>query len=162
MMKKISVLAVLSIACAAAATSIGYAAESSNSTTITAIVSKESHYTLEIPAATSVAGFGWTELASNLKVKGELAAGKSVQVDITSKNTENGSTALKDTESGKLIPYTLKLEQADAESLKSVVFSAVDLGDDGKSLGLYVTQDDWNAVPGGTYSDVLTFSASLI
>lgn len=162
MMKKISALAVMTIAVAAAAGSIGYAAEGGNSTTITAVVSKESHYTLEIPAATSVAGFGWTELASNLKVKGELVSGKSVRVDITSKNTENGSAALKDADSGKSIPYTLKLQQTDAQALKSVTFAQKDIGDEGKKLGLYVTQDDWNAVPGGTYSDVLTFSASLI
>lgn len=129
-------------------------AQGSNSTTVTVQVKDNSNYNLVIPASTTVSDYGWTELASNLKVTGTLNAGKQVEVTITSANDSKFVNADK----SKNIAYTLKQSES-GDAVSSLVFQSEDLGDTGKTLGVYVDKDAWNAVPGGSYSDVLTFTA---
>ena len=128
----------------------------SASTTITATIQDPTKYTLVIPASTSVTNFGWTTLASNLKVTGTLGVGKYVEVGITS---ENGFKFV-NSENGKSVAYMLKQAESDQSETSKVNFTSSDLGDTGKQLGVFVEQKAWNAVPGGSYSDVLTFEAA--
>ena len=130
-----------------------------NSTTITVNVEDKSTYELVIPAATTVSDYGWTELASNLKVKGKLSAHKVVDVTFSSANEYNFVNADKT----KSMAYSLK-QTSDGSAVEKISFATADVtetGGDGKTLGVYVTQDAWNAVPGGTYTDVVTFTAEL-
>lgn len=129
-------------------------AEGSNSTTVNVQVKDNSDYNLIIPASTTVSDYGWTELASSLKVTGTLNAGKQVEVTITSANNSKFVNADK----SKNIAYTLKQSES-GDAVSSLVFQSEDLGDTGKTLGVYVGKAAWNAVPGGSYSDVLTFTA---
>lgn len=133
-----------------------YAAGGTTTTTVTLTVPVKTKYTMEIPAATAVSDYGWTELASNLKVEGILAEGKQVTVTIKS---ENGSRFV-NADQSQSIAYTLK-QSENGGAVSSLAFQSEDLGDPGKTLGVYVEQDDWNAVPGGSYSDVLTFEAEI-
>lgn len=123
-------------------------------TTVTLNVPGETSYTMTIPTKTTVSGYGWTELASKLKVEGTLAAGKQVEVTIKS---ENGCKFV-NADQSQSIAYTLT-QSANGGAVSTLVFQPDDLEDTGKTLGVYVEQNDWNAVPGGSYSDVLTFTA---
>lgn len=128
-----------------------------NSTIVSIQVKDNSNYNLTIPASTEVSGYGWTELASNLKVKGSLSNGKQVKVTITSANNSKFVNADK----SKNIVYALRQSQS-GDAISSLVFQSGDLGDTGKTLGVYVEKDAWNAVPGGSYRDVLTFTAKTV
>lgn len=128
-----------------------------NSTTVSLQVEDNSNYTMTIPASTKVSDYGWTELAGNLKVQGSLSNGKQVEVTITSKN----NFEFVNDDKPKSIAYTLK-QSEEGNEVSSLVFQSSDLGDTGKTLGVYVGQDAWNAVPGGSYSDVLTFAAQTV
>lgn len=138
-----------------------YAADDkSGTTTVTLKVADNSKYELVIPATTTVEDFGWTQLGSNLMVKGKISSRKQVDVTITSQNsfkfvnTENANASM---------AYTLKTSESGSD-ITSLSFANGDVttdGTPGKVLGVYITQDAWNAVPGGDYSDILTFQASL-
>lgn len=138
-----------------------YAADDkSGTTTVTLKVADSSAYELVIPATTTVEDFGYTKLSTNLKVSGKIHKARSVNVAIASQNsfkfvnTENARASM---------AYTLKASESGSD-ITSLSFNAEDVttdGTPGKELGVYITQDAWNAVPGGDYSDILTFQASL-
>ena len=154
MMKKrmVALLTCTAVTAVLAGSITAYAA--STTTTVTLTVPVKTAYTMTIPAATAVSDYGWTELASNLKVTGTLAAGKQVVATITSDNDYKFVNADK----SQSIAYALK-QSENGDEVSALVFQSKDLGDDGKPLGVYVEQAAWNAVPGGSYSDVLTFTA---
>ncbi len=127
------------------------------STTITANIPEKTEYTMTIPAATSVTDYGWTELKDGLTISGTLANGYEIQVLISSKN---GSKFV-NIDNKKEIAYTLKHSQTSVNALDSIIVQRKNLGTS-ISLGVDVSQDDWNAVPGGEYSDVLTFTAQTV
>lgn len=118
-----------------------------------------SQYELVIPAATTVTDYGWTELASNLKVTGAIPANKVVEVTVASDNDfrfVNAGTR-------KSIAYELR-QTNDGTAVSKLTFAAGEVtptGAPGKTLGVYVEKDAWNAVPGGSYTDVVTFTAAL-
>lgn len=131
----------------------------SGSTAVSLTVANRNTYELVIPAATTVSDFGWTELASSLKVKGKISAHKLIEVTFSSENNfkfmNEGKT--------KSMAYSLK-QTSDGSALTSLNFSAAEVtetGGEGKTLGVFVSQDAWNAVPGGSYTDVVTFTAAL-
>lgn len=130
-----------------------------NSTTITVNVLDSSTYELVIPAATTVSDYGWTELASPIKVKGRLTTNKVVDVTFSSANEYK----FVNEDKTKSMAYTLQ-QTSDGAAVEKITFSPADVtatGGEGKTLGVYVTQDAWNAVPGGTYTDVVTFTAAM-
>lgn len=133
-----------------------FAAGSSTNVTMTV---DNSRYELVIPAATTVTDYGWTELASNLKVKGAVSAQKVVEVTVASDNDfrfVNAGTT-------KSIAYELR-QTNDGTAVSKLTFAAGEVtptGAPGKTLGVYVEKDAWNAVPGGSYTDVVTFTAAL-
>lgn len=143
------------IAAILAGSSIAYAEGSS--TTITAIVPEKTDYTMTIPAATSVTNYGWTDLKNGLKISGTLADGYKVEVSISSKY---GSKFYNENNKNE-IAYALKHSQASANAVDKITVQKKNL-DTAISLGVDVSQDAWNAVPGGEYSDILTFTAATV
>lgn len=127
------------------------------STTITVNVPVKTDYTMAIPATTTVDNYGWTEL-NGLKISGTLAEGDAVFVTITSQNDRKFVNQADDT---KKIPYELRTSETLNESIETFQVTR-SLLDQSLPLGVLVSQDDWNAVPGGTYSDILIFTAQTV
>ena len=155
--KKLFALATCAAVTAMLAGNTAAYAATSQQTTVKATIVDTSSYYLEIPANTTVTGYGWTELKGNLKVTGTLADYRYVNVTIQSANDFKFVNAKDDT---KTMAYTLSEKQYDSTALTGLNFYQDDLGDEGKSLCVNVSQAEWNNAPGGTYSDVLTFVAA--
>lgn len=158
MIKKLRGLIALTAVTAILSNSVSvYAA--GGSTTINVKVTDSSTYKMIIPATTTVTDYGYTELSSNIKIKGSLSTRKVVNVTISSENDYKFVNADKT----KSMAYSLK-QTSDGEAVSALTFNSTDVtatGAPGKTLGVYVEKEAWNAVPEGDYSDVLTFTAEL-
>lgn len=129
--------------------------------TVTVNIPVKTDYTMTIPTTTSVTGYGTTELKNGLKISGTLADGDAIEVSISSQNGDNFKFVNEDKSRG--IPYTLKnLSWTSESATDNTITVQRKWLDKTIRLGIYVSQDDWNAVPGGTYSDVLIFTATTV
>ena len=137
--------------------SVSYAENKSTTITLT-INDVESDYTLTIPSKTTIADFGYTELSGGLKVEGTLSKKEHINVSISS---DNGYKLVDTADNTKFIAYSVKNSKDNEENISECDFYSEDLGVE-KKLGVYVTQEDWNAAPPSDYSDVLVFTANTV
>ncbi|MBR1445092.1 MAG: hypothetical protein IJ583_16355 [Firmicutes bacterium] len=110
-------------------------------------------YTMTIPANTDISSFGYTALADGLKVSGTVSKKAYVEVSV---NSQNDFKLVEKDDNTKSIAYSV--QKSETEKVDKFTFDKDDF-DTAKEIGVYVTQDDWNAAPAGEYSDVLTFTA---
>lgn len=125
------------------------------------LLTKNSYYTMTVPATTTVTNYGDTALVNGLNVTGSIGAAEAVVVTVDS--GADGFQFVHQTKADKTIPYTLK-NGNDAYPTAGLSFTADEIGKDGgetKALSASVTQADWNAAPSGNYSDMVTFTAEL-
>lgn len=156
--KKIKGLVACTAVTAILAGNITAYAAGGTTTTVTVNVPVKTDYTMTIPANTTVDNYGWTELSNGLEISGTLAEGDAVLVTITSQNDKN---FINTTDNTKKIPYELRAYETLNDSVDKIEVQG-DLLNQQLPLGVLVSQDDWNAVPGGTYSDILTFTAKTV
>lgn len=133
-----------------------HAEDQSGDTTIKAKI--DSTYTLTIPLETEIAfNAETTNLASKLKVTGNVLPTQKVDVTATSGNFHN---SVQDTD----LPYTLK---DDKGAFTGASWSADELraGLEGKGkeigLSINIAPSDWNQAKAGDYTGTITFTAAM-
>ena len=156
--KKIKDLVACTAVTAILAGNITAYAAGGTTTTVTVNVPVKTDYTMTIPATTIVDNYGWTELSNGLEISGTLAEGDAVSVMITSLN---GKNFVNQADITKKIPYELRAYETLDISTEEIKVQGNQLNRE-LPLDVLVSQDDWNAVPGGTYSDILTFTAQTV
>lgn len=155
--KKITGLVVCTAVIAILAGNITAYAAGGSITTVTVNVPEKTDYTMTIPVTTTVDNYGWTEL-NGLKISGTLAEGEAVSVTIISRNDKK---FVNKADNMKKIPYELRSYENLGDSIEIIEVQSKQLNQS-IPLGVLVSQDDWNAVSGGTYSDILTFTARTV
>lgn len=107
-------------------------------------------YTITIPSTLTVSGIGWND-AGGISATGTLATGKKLTVTATSAN----SWALKQQDGSETVSYTMK-ETSDGAAKNAWEFTALP---GSATLGIDVS--DYSTKPAGTYTDTVTFTASV-
>ena len=108
-----------------------------------------STYTLTIPSTLTVENSGWNA-TDGISATGTLASGKKLTVTATSANgwaLKSGSNS---------VGYTLTTAEGGSQTT-SWEFTTLD----GTAQGLGIIVDDYSAKPAGTYTDTVTFTASV-
>lgn len=113
---------------------------------------KESTYTLTIPAALTVVDSGWNA-TDGISATGELASSKKLIVTASS----DDEYALVSGENK--VGYKLATASTDTEATTSWVFDTLSSTTSTKPMGIIV--EDYTGKPAGTYTDTVTFTASL-
>lgn len=113
---------------------------------------KESTYTLTIPAALTVVDSGWNA-TDGISATGELASSKKLIVTASS----DDEYALVSGENK--VSYKLATASTDTEATTSWVFDTLSSTTSTKPMGIIV--EDYTGKPAGTYTDTVTFTASL-
>ena len=112
----------------------------------------DSTYTLTIPSTLTVSGSGWND-AGGISAKGTLASGKKLTVTASSENSfklKSGSNE---------VGYTLATASTDTEATTSWTFDSLSDTATNKAMGIIV--EDYSSMPAGTYTDTVTFTASV-
>ncbi|MBR1442160.1 MAG: hypothetical protein IJ583_01345 [Firmicutes bacterium] len=151
-MKYMKPAAVLCVAFSCLLGATSFASEQNMKLTMT-VGDVPADYTMTIPANTNIDNFGFTELADGLTISGTLPKKSYVEVSLKSDNDFKLTEKEDNTKSIAYAVYESEREEAD-----KFTFEANELGTK-KDVKVYVTQEDWNAVPPGEYSDVITFTA---
>ena len=110
----------------------------------------DSTYTLTIPSTLNVANSGWNA-TDGISATGTLATGKKLTVTASSAN----SWALKQQDGSETVGYTMK-ETSDGEAKTAWEFTTLP---GSATLGIDVA--DYSTKPAGTYTDTVTFTASV-
>ncbi len=123
-----------------------------------------SDYTLTIPATLAVANKGWNALEGGISAKGTLESGKKLVVTPTSENSWN-LVANKGEETESKVGYNLATT-GDNTSVYSATaevptWEFTELTADGTSQTAGIVVDDYSEKPAGTYTDTVTFTASV-
>ena len=113
---------------------------------------KESTYTLTIPATLTVVDSGWNA-TDGISATGELASSKKLTVTASS----DDEFALVSGENK--VGYKLATASTDTEATTSWVFDTLSSTTSTKPMGIIV--EDYTGKPAGTYTDTVTFTASL-
>lgn len=116
-----------------------------------AAVEDTTTYTLTIPSTLAVSGSGWND-AGGISATGTLATGKKLTVTASSAN----SWALKSGENS--VGYTLTTAEGGSQTT-SWEFTELSSTATKKDMGIIV--EDYSAKPAGTYTDIVTFTASV-
>lgn len=111
----------------------------------------DTSYTITIPSTLNVSGSGWNA-TDGISATGTLASGKKLTVTASSAN----SWALKQQGGSETVSYTMK-ETSDGAAKTTWEFTTLD----GTAQGLGIIVDDYSAKPAGTYTDTVTFTASV-
>jgi len=139
---------------------IGNASIGNNSTTSSNNASVGTDYTLTIPATLNVANAGWNA-TDGITAKGTLESGKKLVVTPISENSWN-LVANKGEETESKVGYNLAKEtgtySAEAEA---PTWEFTELTADGTSQTAGIIVDDYSTKPAGTYTDTVTFTASV-
>ena len=109
-------------------------------------------YTLTIPSTLTVANSGWND-AGGISATGTLASGKKLTVTVSSAN----SWALKSDDNS--VGYKLATASSDTEATTSWEFTELSDTATTKPMGIIV--EDYSTKPAGTYTDTVTFTASV-
>ena len=110
----------------------------------------DSTYTITIPSTLNVSGSGWNA-TDGISATGTLASGKKLTVTATSAN----SWALKQQDGSETVGYTMK-ETSDGAAKTAWEFTTLP---GSATLGIDVA--DYSTKPAGTYTDTVTFTASV-
>ena len=113
----------------------------------------ESTYTITIPSALTVTDKGWNSIG-NISASGTLADGKKLTVSAASAN----SWAL--TSTSDSVSYTLKNASTDNAATTSWEFTKEQLST-GATQAIGIDVSDYSTKPAGTYTDTVTFTASV-
>ena len=108
-----------------------------------------SDYTITIPATFDIKNSGWNEIGE-IKASGTLENGKKL---VVSAESENG-WALKSGENS--IGYTMKNAETDTAAADTWEFTTLPAS---QSIGINV--EDYSGKPAGSYTDTVTFTASV-
>lgn len=111
-----------------------------------------STYTLTIPSTLSVANSGWNA-TDGISATGTLASGKKLTVTASSAN----SFKLKS--GNNEVGYKLATASTDTEATTSWEFTELSSTATNKAMGIIV--EDYSSKPAGTYTDTVTFTASV-
>ena len=109
----------------------------------------DSTYTLTIPSELTVSGSGWNA-TGGISATGELASGKKLTVTATSTN------GWKLVSGSNNVGYTLTTASGGNQTT-SWEFTTLD----GTAQGLGIIVEDYSSKPAGTYTDTVTFTASV-
>lgn len=113
-------------------------------------------FTVTYPASTE---FDWNALVGKANVDysatTHLKYGQSLTVNVASEKYK----MVLDKDATKALEYTLKDDAAGTTDLQDLVLDAVASG--AKTVYVDIPQDQWDAAPVGTYSDILTFTATV-
>ena len=112
-----------------------------------------STYTLTIPSTLTVANSGWNA-TDGISATGSLADGKKLTVTASSAS----SWALKSGDNS--VGYKLATASTDTEATTSWTFDSLNSTATKKDMGIIV--DDYSSKPAGTYTDTVTFTASVV
>ena len=118
--------------------------------TMTALADGDTSYTLVIPSTLTVANSGWTA-TTGISATGTLESGKKLSVTAASTN----SWALKQQDGNETVSYTMK-ETSDGVAKTAWEFTTLP---GSATLGIDVA--DYSTKPAGTYTDTVTFTASV-
>ena len=117
---------------------------------MTAFADGDTSYTLTIPSTLNVANSGWNA-TDGISATGTLASGKKLTVTASSAN----SWALKSGDNS--VSYTLTTAEGGSQTT-SWEFTTLD----GTKQGLGIIVEDYSSKPAGTYTDTVTFTASVV
>ena len=109
-------------------------------------------YTLTIPSTLTVSGSGWNA-TDGISATGTLESGKKLTVTVSSAN----SWALKSDDNS--VGYKLATASSDTEATTSWEFTELSDTATTKPMGIIV--EDYSTKPAGTYTDTVTFTASV-
>ena len=112
-----------------------------------------STYTITIPSTLTVENSGWNSIG-NISASGTLADGKKLTVSAASAN----SWAL--TSTSDSVSYTLKNASTDNAATTSWEFTKEQLST-GATQAIGIDVSDYSSKPAGTYTDTVTFTASV-
>ena len=121
----------------------------------TASADGDTSYTITIPETLTVQNIGWNSIG-NISASGTLASGKKLKVEATSAN----NWAL--TSTSDSVSYTLNngsTEKGDAAT--SWEFTKEQLST-GATQAIGIDVADYSTKPAGTYTDTVTFTASVV
>ena len=121
--------------------------------TMTALAAEgDTSYTLTIPSVLNVSGSGWNA-TDGISATGTLADGKKLTVTASSDN----SFKLKS--GNNEVGYTLATASTDTEATTFWTFDSLSDTATNKAMGIIV--EDYSSKPAGTYTDTVTFTASV-
>ena len=109
-------------------------------------------YTLTIPSTLTVSGSGWNA-TDGISATGTLTSGKKLTVTASSEN----SFKLKS--GNNEVGYTLATASTDTEATTFWTFDSLSDTATNKAMGIIV--EDYSSKPAGTYTDTVTFTASV-
>ena len=112
----------------------------------------DTSYTLTIPSVLNVSGSGWNA-TEGISATGTLADGKKLTVTASSEN----SFKLK--QGNNEVGYTLATASTDTEATTFWTFDSLSDTATNKAMGIIV--EDYSSKPAGTYTDTVTFTASV-
>ena len=117
-------------------------------------------YTLTIPSSLTVADKGWNALEGGISAKGTLKSGKKLVVTPTSENSWN-LVANKGEETESKVGYNLAKETGTYSAAAAPTWEFTELTADGTSQTAGIIVEDYSSKPAGTYTDTVTFTASV-
>ena len=120
---------------------------------MTALADGGTTYTLTIPSTLTVSGSGWNA-TDGISATGTLESGKKLTVTASSAN----SWSLKSGDNS--VGYKLATASTDTEATTSWTFDSLNSTATKKDMGIIV--DDYSLKPAGTYTDTVTFTASVV
>ena len=112
----------------------------------------DTSYTLTIPSTLTVADKGWNA-TDGISATGTLTSGKKLTVTASSEN----SFKLKS--GNNEVGYTLATASTDTEATTFWTFDSLSDTATNKAMGIIV--EDYSSKPAGTYTDTVTFTASV-
>ena len=119
---------------------------------VTASAGDTSTYSITIPSTLTVANSGWNSIGK-ISATGELANGKKLTV------TANSANGFKLKSGSNEVGYTLATASTDTTATTSWEFTELSNTETTKPLGIIV--EDYSSKPAGTYTDTVTFTASV-
>ena len=114
-----------------------------------------STYSITIPSTLDVSGAGYTQLTGGIKASGTISGKLTLSAESTNEwNLKDGT---------KAVPYKLTESNTSTDLKDSWEFAAADLTGTGKTENVYVyiAETDYNNAAAGTYTDTVTFTASV-
>ena len=122
---------------------------------MTALADGDTSYTLTIPSSLAVSGSGWNA-TDGISATGTLASDKKLTVTASS----DGEFALvNQSDNTQKVGYKLATASTDTEATTSWTFDSLSDTATNKAMGIIV--EDYSNKPAGTYTDTVTFTASV-
>ncbi len=116
----------------------------------------DSTYTVTIPSTLTVQNSGWNEIAGGIQASGTLDSGKKLVITASS---ANGFKFVNADDSTQTVSYDFCESSTNLTAITSWEFTSLTTTATTKTAGINVA--DYSDKPAGTYTETVTFTASL-